>query len=97
MPIKIIKSNSDIFSDFLYVSINSSTKSSLFPSCLTTADITPTYKKGKRDLQDNYRPVSILPVLPKLYETSMFRQIFEFFENIFLKNQCGFRKDHSTQ
>ena len=44
IPTKIIKSNSDIFSDFLYVSINSSIKSSLFPSCLKTADITP---KGK--------------------------------------------------
>ena len=27
----------------------------------------------------------------------MFKQICEIFENIFLKNQCGFRKDHSTQ
>ena len=57
----------------------------------------PIYKKGKRDLKDNYRPVSILPVLSKLYERSMFKQISEFFENIFSKNQCGFRKGHSTQ
>ena len=97
IPTKIIKSNSDIFSDFLYKSINSSIKSSLFLSCLKTADITPIYKKGKRDLKDNYRPVSILPVLSKLYERSMFKQISEFFENIFSKNQCGFRKGHSTQ
>ena len=92
---KIIKSN--LFSDFLYVSINSSVNSSLFPSCLKTADITPIYKKGKKDLKDSYRPVSILPVLSKLYERSMFKQISEFFENIFSKNQCGFRKGHSTQ
>ena len=96
IPTKIIKSNSDIFSDFLYVSINSSIKS-LFSSCLKTADITPIYKKGKRDLKDNYRPVSILPVLSKLYERSMFKQISEFFENIFSKIQYGFRKGHSTQ
>ena len=57
IPTKIIKNNSDIFSDFLYVSINSSIKSSLFPSCLKTADIALIYKKGKRDLKDNYRPV----------------------------------------
>ena len=67
-PTKIVKSNPDIFSDFLYVSINSSIKSSLFPSCLKTADITPIYKKGEKDLKDNYRPASILPVLSKLYE-----------------------------
>ena len=51
IPTKIIKSNSDIFSDFLYVSINSSIKSSLFPSCLKTADTTPIYKKGKKRLE----------------------------------------------
>ena len=96
IPTKIIKSNSDIFSDFLYVSINSSIKS-LFSSCLKTADITPIYKKGKRDLKDNYRPVNFTGVLSKLYERSMFKQISEFFENIFSKIQYGFRKGHSTQ
>ena len=61
------------------------------------ADITPICEKGKRELKDNYRPVRILPVLPKLYERNMFKQISEFFENIFSKNQCGFRKGHSTE
>ena len=54
-----MKSHSDIFSDFLCVIINSSIKSFSFPSCLKKVDITPSYKKGKRDLKDNYRPVSI--------------------------------------
>ena len=97
IPIKVIESNSGIFSDFLYVSINSSIKSSLFPSCPKTAGITPVYKKEKKDLKDNYRPVSLLPVLSKLYERSMFKQISDFFKNIFSKNQCGFRKGRSTQ
>ena len=41
--------------------------------------------------------LSIFPVLLKLYEKSMFKQMSEFFENIFLKKQCEFRRDHSTQ
>ena len=40
IPTKITKSKSGIFSDFLYVGINSSIKFSLLPSCLKTADIT---------------------------------------------------------
>ena len=94
IPTKIIKSDSDTFSDFLYVSIHNQINSSLFPPCLKTEDITPIWKK---DLKDNYRPVSILPVLSKLYEISMFKQISELFENIFSKNQYGFRKGHSIQ
>ena len=35
--------------------------------------------------------------MSKLYERSMFKQISEFFENIFSKIQYGFRKGHSTQ
>ena len=48
-------------------------------------------------MKDNYRSVSILPVFSKLHERSMFKQKSEFFENIFSKNQYGFRKGHSTQ
>ena len=48
-------------------------------------------------MKDNYRSISVLPFLSKLYERSMFKQISEFFENIFSKIQYGFRKGHSTQ
>ena len=48
-------------------------------------------------MKDNYGSVSILPVFSKLYERSIFKQISEFFENIFSKNQCEFGKGHSTQ
>ena len=75
---KIIKSN--LFSDFLYVSINSSVNSSLFPSCLKTADITPIYKKDKEDWNYNYRPVSILPVLLKSYERICSSKYLSFFK-----------------
>ena len=56
-------SRSGIFSDILYVSINSSIKSSFFPLCFKAANIAPIYKKGEKYLKDNYRPVSILSVL----------------------------------
>ena len=75
-----------MFNDFLYVSITSSIKSSLFQSCLKATNITFICKKGGKDLKDNYRPVSVLPVLSNLYERSMFKQISEFFENIFSKS-----------
>ena len=97
IPTKIIKENSDIFSSFICESINNSIKSSIFPSCLKHADVTPLHKKCNKSLKENYRPVSILPTLSKVFERSMFKQMSSFFDDIFSKYQYGFRKGFSTQ
>ena len=97
IPTKITKKNSDIFSNFICESINNSIKSSIFPSCLKHADVTPLHKKCNKSLKENYRPVSILPILSKVFERSMFKQMSSFFDDIFSKYQYGFRKGFSTQ
>ena len=97
IPTKIIKENSDIFEKVLCSFINDSIKSFTFPSCLKEADVTPIHKKGKKDKKENYRPVSILPVLSKIFERIMFIQMSAFFEDIFNKQQCGFHKGYYTQ
>ena len=97
IPTKIIKENSDIFSSFICESINNSIKSSIFPSCLKHADVTPLHKKCNKSLKENYKPVSILPTLSKVFERrSMFEQMSRFFYT-FSKYQYGFRKGFSTQ
>ena len=96
IPTKIIKKNVHAFANFLCTSINGSVKSS-FPSCLKFADVTPLHNKGRKDAKQNYRPVSILQTLSKIFERSMFKKMFSFFEDIFSKHQCGFRKGFSTQ
>ena len=68
MPAKIIKENSDIFSNFICESIKSSIKSSTFPSCLKHADVKSLRKKCNKSLKENYRPVNILPVLSEVFE-----------------------------
>ena len=92
-PTKIIKENSDIHGKGFFDSI----KSFIFPSCFKEADVTPVHKKGKKDNKENYRPVSILPVLSKIFKRTMFIQMSTFFEDIFNKQQCGFRKGYNTQ
>ena len=79
IPTKIIKENSDIFSNFICESINNSIKSSTFPSCLKHADVTPLHKKCNKSLKENYRPVSIILILSKVFERSMFKQMSRFF------------------
>ena len=61
------------------------------------ADVTPLHKKGKKDLKGNHRPVSILPIVWKVFERSMFAQISSIFDNILSKQKCGFQKGYSTQ
>ena len=75
IPTKIIKENSDIFSNFICESINNSIKSSISLSCLKHADVTLLHKKYNKSLKENYRPVSVLPILSKVFERSMFKHI----------------------
>ena len=51
----------------------------------------PVHKKGAKTSKDNYRHVSILSNICKIYERLLFKQISEYFEHILLKFQCGFR------
>ena len=61
------------------------------------ANVTPVYKKGNRSEKGNYRPVSILPNISKVFERCIYKQMSQFFEGIISKYQCGFRKGHSEQ
>ena len=51
----------------------------------------PVHKKGAKTSKDNYRHVSILSNICKIYERLLFKQISEYFEHILSKFQCGFR------
>ena len=67
----------------------------IFPTSLKLANITPV--KGSKNSKENYRPVSILPNISKIYERCLFKQKSNYFENIFSKFQCGFRQGLSAQ
>ena len=68
-----------------------------FPSSLNTVNITSVFKKGDRNSKDNYRSVSILPNMSKIFERCIFRQLYSFMLEFLSKYQCGFRKGYGTQ
>ena len=68
IPTNIIKKNYDIFSEFLFANFNDIILTSLFPEQLKYADIKPVFKKDSRNDKRNYRPVSILSNISKIYE-----------------------------
>ena len=89
--LKIIKMNSDIFADFLYQNFNHAIATSVFLQNLKNGNITPVFKKGDRNSEINYRPVSILPNVSTIYERCLYKQMSKAFDKILSKYQCGFR------
>ena len=98
IPSKILKISSECSADTLTSLINKSlTSSRKFPSNLKLADITPIYKKKNPQAKENYRPVIVLPVLSKVFERLMQKQINSFITDYFSDFLCGYRQGFSTQ
>ena len=72
-------------------------KNKKFPSKLKLADIIPIFKKLQNIYKENYRPVSLLPVVSKIFERIMQNQIVPFIENILSDFLCGYRKNFNAQ
>ena len=78
---KQIKDNLDIFS--LY--FNDTANTSEFPSAIKLGDVITVFKKIERSIEENYRPVSILPIFSKMFE-----KILVDFANILSKKSTWF-------
>ena len=93
---KIIKLNSKIFSNLIYKHFNYCIDKVEFPSDLKHGAIVSVYKKNKCKTE-NYRPVSILSNLSKIYERLMYNQLYDYFDNVPFPSQSGFWKGYSAQ
>ena len=72
-------------------------KNKKFPSKLKCADLTPIFKKLDSTLKGNYRPVSILPVVSKIFERLMQKQIKDYIDKHLSPYLCGYRKGFNAQ
>ena len=80
----IIKQNSDFFAFHVQKDINASISSTKFPK---EAEGLPVYKKKSKLSKENYRSISILPNISKVYERCLYEQISKYFEAKFSKFQ----------
>ena len=97
VPLSFLKDTAEVISQYLADCINTSIKNGIFPTELKLAEIIPIFKKGDSFDKGNYRPISILPTISKVYEKILFKQINTFFQDKFSDLLCGFRKGFSTQ
>lgn len=78
--------------------LNISINSGVFPDCWKIAKVIPLFKSGDREDPDNYRPISILPVLSKILERHIHDHLYNYLceNNLLYPLQSGFRKHHGT-
>ena len=97
VPAKILKNSINTYLSELMILINKCFKEGVFPNDLKVADITPIFKKEDSLNKGNYRPISILSHLSKVFEKILYKQIDSFMKNKFSPYLCGFRKNHNAQ
>ena len=98
IPTIVIKKAAKIIAPILAKLYNNCINSGIFPQIFKTGKITPIFKKGNKELLENYRPVSVLPIFGKIFEKIIYKRLYNFLmkENALSNNQFGFRKGHST-
>ena len=85
IPSKTFKQNIDLYVDIITNMFNNSITECNFPDLLKLADITPAFKKGDVTDKGNYRPISLLPCVSKLFEKLYSVQISVHMEQYFSK------------
>ena len=99
IPSKFFKIASCIVSDWLSKLFNKCVTTGEFPDSWKIAHITPIPKVHSPSSSSEYRPISVLPVLSKLFEKILFYRVYSNLteHNLINKRQYGFRENHSTE
>ena len=96
IPVNILKKSNFSF-DELTKCVNYALTNGKFPITLKNANVTPVHKKHDPTDKTNFRPVTVLPLLSKVFERVIYRQLCKYMGTFLNKLLCGFRKALSTQ
>lgn len=99
IPASVIKGARDFLIPPLKHILNMCLSRGVFPKAFKCALVTPVHKGGDRNLVTNYRPISVLSCLSKVFEKIINKRLVNFIQtnDILSKSQFGFRKGLSTQ
>ena len=78
IPTKLFKQYSSYYGDIITILSNNMILTNCFPNNLKLGDIIPAYKKDDSNMINNYRPISILPVISKIFERILAKQINDY-------------------
>ena len=96
---KVIKGITRFIAEPLSIIINQSFETGIFPDKLKLSKVIPIFKKDDDTLFTNYRPISLLPVLSKVFEKVAYIQFYNYLKHnkLLYCSQHGFRSAHSTE
>ena len=72
-------------------------KNHTFSNRLKLGDITPVFKALQNTIKKNYRPITVLIVVSKIFERIMDKQTTEYIEHFLSKYLCGYRRNYNCQ
>ena len=98
IPTKILKLFKKEFSKPLSDIINLSFNQGVFPNLLKITNVIPIHKKGDKLDCNNYRPISLLSNISKIFEKCMHTRLTNFLQinKLLFSHQFGFRNGYST-
>ena len=98
IPVALLQSICHNLSIILEHIFNLCFEKHVFPDVLKVAHIIPIFKKGSKHLVENFRPISLLNPIAKIFEKLMYRRLLSFFQKFELlsKYQFGFLPKKST-
>ena len=96
---KLLKEIKNEICSSITLIVNQMITTGIFPDSLKIAKIIPIFKKGDIEIIENYRPISILPAISKIFEKTLSLQIHEYFQSkhLYYEYQYGFIKNRSTE
>ena len=97
IPARVLKENSDLLVPHVISTYNTCISEVYFPDELKAGDISSLYKKDDAFCKKNYRPITVLSSVSKVFERLMYEQIMPFAECFLSPLLCGFRKGYNTQ
>ena len=98
IPVFLLKTYKEFFAYWLTKLINLSFEVGVFPDILKTAKVTPIHKKNSKTNYENYRPISLLSVVSKIYEKLIYVRIYDYLtaNKLIYSKQFGFQSKYSA-
>ena len=98
IPSKLLKMTASIVAPSLTAIFTKSIITGIYPIEWKTARVTPVFKKGVKSDLNNYRPISVIPAVSKIFEKIVYDQLYRYLNDNKLLSSCqsGFRSLHST-